>query len=101
VVERSNFWMPGPLACSSRFRLRQANYSDKIKKVIGKDGRTKYINNHRTTRYVPTIEAFKDRQWDGILVAVWEILSEGSRRKRSKSLLSRASSAFDMEEAGA
>ena len=32
---------------------------------------------------------------------VREVLSEGSRRKRSKSMLSRVSSDFDMEEAEA
>jgi hypothetical protein len=84
--------------CLSRLRLRQDNYSEKITRVTGNDGRTKYINNDQATQYVPTIEAFEDRQWEGILVAVWEILSEGNRRKHSKPSLSRASSAFDMEE---
>lgn len=75
---------PGPLACLSRFRLfGQDNYSDKITKVTGNDGRTKYISNDQATQCVPTIEAFEDRQWEGILVVVWEILSEGdSRRER-------------------
>jgi hypothetical protein len=75
------------------------NYGDKITKVSGKDGRTKHVNNRQATQYVPTIEAFEDRHWESVLEAVREILSEGSRRKRSKSLSSRASSDFDMEEA--
>ena len=77
------------------------NYGDRITKVTGKDGRTKHVNNHCATQYVPTIEAFEDRHWESILEALWEILSECSRRKRSKSLSSRASSDFDMEEAEA
>jgi hypothetical protein len=77
------------------------NYGDKITKVTGKDGRTKHVNNRQATQYVATIEAFEDRHWESILEAVREILSEGTRRKRSKSLSSRASSDFDMEDAGA
>ena len=53
------------------------------------------------TQYVPTIETFEDCHWESILEAVWEILSEGSRRKRSKSLSSQVSSDFNMEEAEA
>jgi len=77
------------------------NYGDKITKVTGKDGCTKHVNNRQATQYVPTIEAFEDRHWESILEAVREILSEGSKRKRSKSLSSQASSDFDMEEAEA
>jgi hypothetical protein len=39
--------------------------------------------NRQATQYVPTIEAFEDHHWESILEAVREILSEGSRRKRS------------------
>ena len=77
------------------------NYGDKITKVTGKDGRTKHINNRQATQYVATIEAFKDRHWESILEAVREVLSEGSRQKQSKSMSSRASLDFDMEEAEA
>ena len=77
------------------------NYGDKITKVTGKDGRTKHVNNRQATQYVATIEAFEDRHWESILEAVQEVLSEGSRRKRSKSMSSRASSDFNMEEAEA
>ena len=52
-------------------------------------------------QYVATIEAFEDRHWESILEVVWEVLSEGSRWKRSKSMSSQASSDFDMEEAEA
>jgi len=48
--------------------------------------------------YVPTIEAFEERHWESILEAIWEILREGGRQRRSKSLSSRASSDFDLEE---
>lgn len=68
-------------------------------KVTGKDGRTKHVNNRQATQYVPTIEAFEDRHWESILKAVREVLSEGSKRKRSKSMSSRASSDFNMEDA--
>ena len=70
-------------------------------KVTGNDGHTKYINNDQATKYLPTIEVFEDHQWEGILVAVWEILSKGNRWEHSKPLLSQVSSTFDMEEAGA
>jgi hypothetical protein len=74
------------------------NYGDKITKVT-KDGRTKHVNNRQATQYVATIEAFEDRHWEGILEAVREILSEGSKkRKRSKSISSRASSEFEEAE---
>ena len=75
------------------------NYGDKITKVTGKDGRTKHVNNRQATQYIRTIEAFEDRHWKSILEAVREVLNEGSKRKRSKSLSSRASSEFDREEA--
>ena len=78
------------------------NYGDKIMKVTGKDGRTigtKHVNNRQATQYVPTIEAFEDHHWDSILKAVREVLSEGSKRKRSKSMSSRVSSDFDIEDA--
>ena len=77
------------------------NYSDKITKVTGKDGCTKHVNNRQAMQYVATIEAFEDRHWESILEVVWEVLSEGSRWKRSKSMSSQASSDFDMEEAEA
>jgi hypothetical protein len=65
-------------------------------KVTGKDGRTKHVNNHQATQYVATIEAFEDRHWESILETVREILKEGSKkRKRSKSMSSRASSEFE------
>jgi hypothetical protein len=44
---------------------------------------------------------FEDRHWESILEVVQEILSEGSRRKRSKSLSSQASSDYNMEEPAA
>ena len=99
----------GPLACTSRPRLRRDssrffsgdNYGDKITKVTGKDGRTKHVNNRQAMQYIATIEAFEDRHWESILEVVREVLSEGSRRKQSKSMLSWASSDFDMEEAEA
>ncbi|KIM49826.1 hypothetical protein M413DRAFT_438944, partial [Hebeloma cylindrosporum] len=75
------------------------NYGDKVMKVTGKDGRAKHVNNRQATQYVPTIEAFEDRHWESILEAVREILdASNSKRKRSRSLSSRASSDFDMEE---
>ena len=75
------------------------NYGDKITKVTGKDGRTKHVNNRQATQYVATIEAFEDRHWESILEAVREILSEGGKkRKRSKSMSSRASSEFEEAE---
>ena len=77
------------------------NYGDKITKVTGKDRRTKRVNNRQATPYVPTIEAFEDRHWESVLEAVREIWGEGGRRKRAKSLSSRASSDFDLEEAEA
>ena len=77
------------------------NYGDKITKVSGKDGRTKHVNNRQAIQYLPTIEAFEDHHWESILEAVRDILNEGSWRKQSKLLSSRASSDFDMEEAEA
>ncbi|KAF8799163.1 hypothetical protein BYT27DRAFT_7071855, partial [Phlegmacium glaucopus] len=78
------------------------NYGDKIEKVTGKDGRTKHVNNRRATQYVSTITAFKDHHWESILDTVRNILGEdGKKRKRSKSLSSRASSEFDLDEVDA
>ena len=75
------------------------NYGDKIMKVMGKDGRTKHVNNRQATQYVATIEAFEDRHWESILETVREFLNEGGKkRKRSKSMSSRASSEFEEAE---
>jgi hypothetical protein len=78
------------------------NYGDKIVKVTGKDGRAKHVNNRRATQYAPTINAFKNRHWESILNTVRDILGEdGNKRKRSKSVSSRASSEFDLDEVDA
>jgi len=74
------------------------NFGDKIVNVTGKDGRAKHVNNRRATQYAPTINAFKNRHWESILNTVRDILGEdGNKRKRSKSVSSRASSEFDLE----
>jgi hypothetical protein len=77
------------------------NYGDKITKVTGKDGCTKHVNNCQATQYIPTLEAFEDHHWESILEAVQEVLSKGSKRKRSRSLSSWASLDFEIEEAEA
>ncbi|KAF8797377.1 hypothetical protein BYT27DRAFT_7125790 [Phlegmacium glaucopus] len=67
-----------------------------------KDGRTKHVNNRCATQYVPTITALKDHHWESILDTVHNILGEdGKKRKRSKSLSSRASLEFDLDEVDA
>jgi hypothetical protein len=86
-------------ALSPKGFFSRDNYGDKITKVTGKDGCTKHVNNRQATQYVPTIEAFKNHHWESILEVVREVLNEGGRQKRSKSLSSRASLDFDMEEA--
>lgn len=78
------------------------NYGDKVVKVSGKDGRVKHVNNRRATQYAPTINAFKTRHWESIMSTVRDILGEsGNKRKRSKSVSSRASSEFNMDEVDA
>ena len=77
------------------------NYSDKIMKVTGKDGHTKHVNNCQAMQYVATIKAFEDRHWESILEVVQEVLSKGSRWKRSKLMSSWVSLDFNMEEAEA
>jgi hypothetical protein len=75
------------------------NYGDKITKITGKEGRTKHVNNRQATQYVATIEAFEDHHWESVLEAVREILNEGGKkRRRSKSMSSRASSEFEEAE---
>jgi hypothetical protein len=57
-----------------------------------------HVNNCQATQYIPTIEAFEDHHWEGILEAVQEVLSKGSKCKQSRSMSSRAISDFEMEE---
>jgi hypothetical protein len=56
-------------------------------KVTEKDGRTKHINNHQATSYVPSVEAFEDRHWEGILVTVGGSVASRYRLGRAPTLI--------------
>jgi hypothetical protein len=70
-------------------------HGDGIRREAGSNGKMEAVHVNTASQYLPTIKALTLDHWTKIFDHVREILEQGKRRKRSKSVSSQVSSLAD------